>query len=188
LWTAHGRPSRFGGFRRAPAFSANRRNSGCTPRRLRPIHWRLSICGKDHRPCYAPGRHLTIVWFPDLWMISIVAGDADGETVETATVGRKGMTGSVSDPRKRDDDQRRHGPGPGLGSRMEAATFHAAVEASPSLRRVMLRYVLAVITQISQNAACNQLHAINMRCARWLVTAHDRVGGDSFGPTQSIWR
>ena len=72
----------------------------------------------------------------------------------------------------------------GRGSRMESAAFRAAFEASPSLRQVMLRYVLALITQISQNAACNQLHAINMRCARWLLTTHDRVGGDSFGLTQ----
>jgi CRP-like cAMP-binding protein len=72
----------------------------------------------------------------------------------------------------------------GHGSRMEAGAFRAAVEASASLKRAMLRYVLAVITQISQNAACNQLHPINMRCARWLLTTHDRVGGSSFGLTQ----
>ena len=72
----------------------------------------------------------------------------------------------------------------GRGCRMEVAAFRAAVEANPSLKQLMLRYVLAVITQISQNAARNQLHVINVRCARRLLTTHDRVDGDRFGLTQ----
>ena len=72
----------------------------------------------------------------------------------------------------------------GRGSRMDAAAFSAAIEASPALRQRMLRYVLAVLTQVSQNAACNQLHAINTRCARWLLTTHDRVTGDTYALTQ----
>ena len=124
------------------------------------------------------------VWFPHIGVISIVAGDADGKTVEIATVGREGMTGVAvvlgSDTMTNDAMVQVAG----RGSRMQAAAFQAAVEASPSLKQLMLRYVLAVITQISQNAACNQLHTIDMRCARWLLTTHDRVDGDSFGLTQ----
>jgi CRP-like cAMP-binding protein len=137
-------------------------------------------------PVFRAGEPASHVWFPHLGVISIVAGDADGGTVEVATVGREGMTGVslVLGSETMTNDAMVQVAG--HGCRMEAAAFYTAVEASPSLRRVMLRYVLAVITQISQNAACNQLHAINSRCARWLLTTHDRVAGDSFGLTQEF--
>jgi CRP-like cAMP-binding protein len=128
-----------------------------------------------------PARH---VWFPQAGVISIVAGDVHGKTVEIATVGREGMTGMpmVLGSETMTNDAMVQVSG--HGSRIEVAAFNAAIEASHTFKKVMLRYVLAVITQISQNAACNQLHDINARCARWLLTTHDRVPGDTFGLTQ----
>ena len=129
----------------------------------------------------APAEH---VYFPHEGVISIVATDADGGAVEVATVGREGMTGIAlvlgSDTMASDAMVQVSG----RGSRMDAGAFREAVEASATLRQQMLRYVLAVLTQVSQNAACNQLHHINTRCARWLLTAHDRVAGDSYALTQ----
>ncbi len=135
-------------------------------------------------PVFNAGEPAAHVWFPHVGVISIVVGGAEGDTVEVATVGREGMTGVSlllgSDTMTNDAMVQVAGQ----GARIEAAAFQAAVSASPSLKHAMLRYVLAVITQISQNAACNQLHATNMRCARWLLMTHDRAGGDSFGLTQ----
>jgi CRP-like cAMP-binding protein len=130
------------------------------------------------------GRPAEHVWFPHEGVISIVASDAEGGAVEVATVGCEGMTGIPlvlgSDSMCNDAMVQVSG----RGSRMDAGTFREAIEASPTLRGQMLRYVLAVFTQVSQNAACNQLHAINTRAARWLLTAHDRVEGDTFALTQ----
>lgn len=130
------------------------------------------------------GRPAGYVWFPHEGVISIVATDAEGGAVEVATVGREGTTGIAlilgSDTMSGDAMVQVSGS----GSRMDAVAFREAVESSPTLRQLMLRYVLAVFTQVSQNAACNQLHAINTRCARWLLTTHDRVVGDTFELTQ----
>ncbi len=130
------------------------------------------------------GRPAEYVWFPHVGVISIVATDADGGAVEVATVGREGMTGISlvlgSDSMSSDAMVQVSG----VGSRMEASAFRDAIEASPTMRQVMLRYVLAVFGQVSQNAACNQLHAINNRCARWLLTTHDRISGDTYALTQ----
>jgi len=135
-------------------------------------------------PIFDARKPASHVWFPHEGVISVVATDAEGGAVEVATVGREGMTGvafvlgsetMVSDAMVQVA---------GHGSRIEAAAFRKAIEISPTLIRLMLRYVLAVFTQISQNAACNQLHAINTRCARWLLTTHDRVKGDTFELTQ----
>ena len=135
-------------------------------------------------PIFKAGHPASHVWFPHEGVISLVASDADGEAVEVATVGSEGMTGValVLGGRTMTNDAMVQVAGE--GSRVETAAFAAALEESPSLKQRMLRYVLAVITQISQNAACNQLHSISPRCARWLLTTHDRVSGDSFGLTQ----
>jgi CRP-like cAMP-binding protein len=130
------------------------------------------------------GRPAEYVWFPHEGVISIVATDAEGGAVEVATVGREGMTGIPlvlgSDSMSSDAMVQVSG----AGSRMETSPFRDAIEASPTIRQQMLRYVLAVFGQVSQNAACNQLHAINNRCARWLLTTHDRVNGDTYALTQ----
>lgn len=135
-------------------------------------------------PVFAAGKPASHVWFPHEGVISLVAMDAEGEAVEVATVGREGMTGVAlvlgSETMTNDAMVQVKG----RGSRLDAGAFQRAVDASPTLKQIMLRYVLAVINQISRNAACNQLHAINKRCARWLLTTHDRVNGDSFGLTQ----
>jgi CRP-like cAMP-binding protein len=138
----------------------------------------------QNEPVFDGGRPAEHVWFPHEGVISIVATDSDGGAVEVATVGREGMTGIAqvlgSDTMSSDAMVQVAG----RGSRMDVAAFHAAIEASPTLRQQMLRYVLAVLTQVSQNAACNQLHPINTRCARWLLTTHDRVTGDTYVLTQ----
>ncbi len=133
---------------------------------------------------FSAGKAASHVYFPHEGVISLVAMDAGGEAVEVATVGREGMTGiavALGSETMTNDAMVQVS---GRASRLEAGAFAKALTASPALKQVILRYVLAVLTQISQNAACNQLHAINTRCARWLLTTHDRVSGDSFVLTQ----
>jgi CRP-like cAMP-binding protein len=54
------------------------------------------------------------------------------------------------------------------------------------MRTMLLRYVQATLTAIRQSAACNQLHVLEQRCARWLLAAHDRVDGDTFEITHEF--
>ena len=49
-----------------------------------------------------------------------------------------------------------------------------------------MRYTQALMTQIAQAAACNRLHSVEQRCARWLLMSHDRVDGDRFELTQEF--
>ena len=135
-------------------------------------------------PIFASGRAASHIWFPHEGVISIVTVGADGKSVEVATVGREGMTGLAIVLGSESMTNEAMVQVSGHGSSIVPAAFRQALDASPSLRRMMQRYILAVITQISQNAACNQLHDIKTRCARWLLTTHDRVRGDSFELTQ----
>jgi CRP-like cAMP-binding protein len=49
---------------------------------------------------------------------------------------------------------------------------------SARFERLLYRYALALFDQAAQHAACNRLHALEERCARWLLMTHDRVDGD----------
>jgi CRP-like cAMP-binding protein len=73
---------------------------------------------------------------------------------------------------------------PGQGWRIASTAFRRLVEERPTIKAVMLRYVQAAMAQMGQNAACAQLHGLEARCARWLLSAHDDVDGDSFPLTQ----
>ena len=125
----------------------------------------------------AKGRDLlTHVYFPEGCVISIVAYMADGTGVEVGTIGDEGMAGL---PAYFDGDA---SEGETLvqipGSAMRIRVSHLLQEAgaSPSLRRLLNRFALAYMTQLAQNGACNRLHSIEQRCARWLLMTHDRMG------------
>lgn len=133
-----------------------------------------------------PERPIDHVWFPHNGVCSATSTLADGEVVELATIGREGLVGV---PLVLDDDQVAHAvfvQVPGEADRLPAATFVRMQERLPALRRLLLRYTLAFVTQVAQGAACNRIHPIEQRCARWLLMTHDRVDGDTFPLTQEF--
>jgi len=120
-----------------------------------------------------PFRH---VYFPETAVFSIISRMADGSAVEVGTVGNEGMAGvgvllgadaSVNETVAQI---------PGTAGRIESARFVDGVATRPELRRLLNRYTEAYLTQVAQTAACNRLHGIEARCARWLLMTHDRVG------------
>jgi CRP-like cAMP-binding protein len=133
---------------------------------------------------YEAREPITFVYFPLSGVHSIVSRRTEGDAVEVAAVGNEGMVGipvflgGTSTP----DEAFCQVPGDLL--RMRAARFREEVHRSLALRSVMLRYTQAFIHQIAQHAACDRLHSIVQRCARWLLMTHDRVGVDEFVLTQ----
>jgi hypothetical protein len=69
---------------------------------------------------------------------------------------------------------------------MTADAFRAAVAASPALVRTLNHYTQALFTLVAQSSACNRLHAMTERCARWLLHTQDRVGRDDFPLTHQF--
>lgn len=133
-----------------------------------------------------PGRPVEHVWFPRNGVLSMVSQMADGSSVEVATVGREGFTGLPLLLDDRAMANRVFVQIPGEADRLPAAAFAALIERLPALRRLMLRYALALVTQVAQGSACNRLHPVEARCARWLLMTHDRVDGDAFPLTQDF--
>jgi hypothetical protein len=75
---------------------------------------------------------------------------------------------------------------PGPAKRMRADDFLEAVGKLPTLGDVLHRYTQALFTMVAQTSACNRLHMMTERCARWLLHTHDRVGGGPFPLTHQF--
>jgi CRP-like cAMP-binding protein len=128
----------------------------------------------------APGEPFAHVYFPETAIASVVNRMADGAGVEVGTIGNEGMVGMAAylDAEASEAETFIQLPGPAL--RVPAGVITEAA-GRPGVRRLFNRYTQAYMTQVAQGAACNRLHHLEARCARWLLMTHDRVGGaDSF--------
>ena len=67
-----------------------------------------------------------------------------------------------------------------------AADFLDLSNSGGPFQAVLMRYTQALMTQIAQAAACNRVHTLQQRCARWLLMTHDRVEDDTFELTQEF--
>jgi CRP-like cAMP-binding protein len=75
---------------------------------------------------------------------------------------------------------------PGEAIRMPTKAFHRWTENTSTVRHLIGRYAQALLGGVAQTAACNKLHTMEQRCARWLLMTHDRAKGDSFPMTQDF--
>jgi len=126
------------------------------------------------------------VYFPVEGVVSMVNEPEPGDLVEFATVGREGFVGLptlLGDGMPRTETFVQVA---GSGFRMPARAFKTIVDEHPEFRAVLMRYTLAMLTQIAQGSSCNRLHEVDARCARWLLHTDDRVEGHTFPLTQEF--
>lgn len=141
---------------------------------------------------YAPGGVIEFVYFPETAVASMVRRMADGAGVEVGTIGREGVVGGSIALGARTTPTECIIQVAGNAQRLPAsvvlASFAVAREddGGASLQELMLLYGQALFEQCAQTAACNRLHALEHRCARWLLMIHDRVEGDELLLTQEF--
>ena len=100
----------------------------------------------------------------------------DGQVVESAVVGREGAVGAFAGLGPWNAFTRATVQIPATVAVIPTSHFHAAVNRSERIRDLILRYKEALLGQVQQTAACNALHPLEARLARWLVQAFDRTG------------
>lgn len=130
----------------------------------------------------------TYGYFPHAGVFSMVSSPSQDSDmlVEVATIGNEGMIGLPLLLGGGGTPGECYCQVPGQASRIPRKAFEQLVDDCPTFRRVLLRYTQALITLISQNAACNRVHPVEERCARWLLMTHDRIGADHFVLTQEF--
>ena len=127
------------------------------------------------------------VYFPYSGMISIVVSLTDGSRIETHTIGREGIVGVPFFQRPRIvGNMEALCQMPSRGLRVPVDDFRKLVEESETLAELTEEFNQLVIGQIAQSAACNRLHQLDERLARWLLHAHDRAGSDELPLTHEL--
>jgi CRP-like cAMP-binding protein len=131
---------------------------------------------------YKLGEPVRDVYFPNGGVASITTMLRDGTTVEAATVGDEGMLGIEAFLSKDAVS-----PGEVLmqvpdtnAEIMSVEHFRSAIAEHGALHDLIGRYTQVVIAQMMQSTACNALHQVQQRCARWLLTTHDRMHEEDF--------
>lgn len=132
-----------------------------------------------------PGERLPFVYFPASCIASVVNPTAEG-SVEVGTIGNEGVVGIELFLDERTLPSRVLWQISGDVQRMPTEPFLEAADACPGFQRLLRRYTHAFLVQVAQTAACNRMHALEQRCARWLLMTHDRVGTDQFELTQEF--
>jgi CRP-like cAMP-binding protein len=124
--------------------------------------------------------------FPDDCVISLVTTLDGGDVVEAMTIGNDGFAGIAIFHGLPSSRLTAVGQITGQSRRVPAEDFSKLMSTCPALYRMLHRYSQFVFETVSQSAACNRLHVIEQRCARWLLMSHDRVGRDQFDLTQEF--
>ena len=134
------------------------------------------------------GDRLNEVYFPVDAVVSVLTRMDDGASVEIATIGNEGLLGvtvawgaAAMNPKEYATVQV-----PGTVVSMNADTFRHEIRQQGALASLVERYTQAFFIQVSQQVACNGLHSVEQRCARWLLLTQDRVGTDEFPMTHEF--
>ncbi|GJE42262.1 Crp/Fnr family transcriptional regulator [Methylobacterium soli] len=133
------------------------------------------------------GEKVSCISFPcGQSVAALVITMRDGRTVETATVGHEGAIGGVVSQGYLPAFSRAVMQIGGPVLRMDAVHLQEAKKASLALRNLFTRYSDCLLAQVLQSVACNAVHPIEARCARWLLSLQDRIGGDVLPITHEL--
>ncbi len=143
-----------------------------------PLKFRKRLIAQDER--------VGAVYFPLTCMFSLLVTTNGKPQMEMATIGKEGIVGAS------EVFQAQGAMGlnliqiPGTAVRIEAAAFLKLISHRPPLLRLIHEHLYALLRQVLFGAACNRVHSMEERCARWLLMTHDRAGEDTFPLTQEF--
>jgi CRP-like cAMP-binding protein len=126
------------------------------------------------------------LYFPTTAVISLLYTMEDGSTAEMGLTGNDGVVGIALFLGGDTTPNRAIVQIAGGALRISAQRLQTEFKQGGALQQVLLRYIQALITQISQTAVCNRLHAVEQRLCRWLLLSHDRVHSNELQMTQEF--
>ena len=136
---------------------------------------------------HKPGEPIRDVYFPGGGFCSMLTVLEDGKMVEIATVGREGMVGvsAILDGAPVTSAAMVQGE-TDTCYRMKVDAFRREVDQRGAFHELMAHFAQALFGFVAQSTACNAIHSVEQRLARWLLMAQDRMGSDEFPLTQEF--
>ena len=138
-----------------------------------------AVLQKEHEP-------IQFLYFMNRGIASMIVETSDGRSVEVGIAGREDMIGLQL---AADLDRPTHTvvvQVPGDGFRMKSMAMRSALRTLPELRNILTRQLGIRSLQFAQNAACNRLHSVRQRLARWLLLTRDRIDSDAISTTHEF--
>jgi CRP-like cAMP-binding protein len=133
---------------------------------------------KSHQVLHEAGETLKSAYFCNSGLFSVMTIMPDGKSVEVGLVGKEGMSGVPLIAGFYTSHTRTVVQVEGTAFRIDARQFKMAIRQLPNLESQAQRYGQLAALQVMQTAACNQLHEVEERLARWLLMSHDRLGSN----------
>jgi CRP-like cAMP-binding protein len=135
---------------------------------------------------YESGVTLGHVYFPTTGIISLLYVMEDGASAEIAVAGFEGLVGLSLFMGGGSTPSRAVVQSAGAGFRINAKVIIEEFNQSAPVMHLLLRYTQAVITQMTQTAACNRHHSVDKQLCRWLLLSLDRLPGNDIKMTQEL--
>jgi CRP-like cAMP-binding protein len=140
----------------------------------------------NHLVLHEVGGKLESAYFPNRGLISLVVVMKDGRTAEAGIVGNEGFTGTLAAVGLSRSPLQAVVQVTGDGFRVDVGALQNALESAPQLQMMLSRYAAIRSIQVAQTAACNRLHDIGQRLARWLLMTQDRLDSGSLPITHDF--
>jgi DNA-binding transcriptional regulator YhcF (GntR family) len=132
---------------------------------------------------YNPGDDVDVAHFPcGQSLASYLVANEDGRDVETILVGREGAVGGIVSQGFLPAYTRIMVKFGGPFMRLSIGKLDAAKAKSKTLSNIFSRYADCMLAQIFQSTACNAIHSIEQRTAKWIISAIERAEGDKIVP------
>lgn len=141
---------------------------------------------KLHHVIYEAGETIKSAYFVNSGLISVLAVQADRKSVEVGLIGSEGFTGLPVLVGYRSSPNRLITQGEGTAYRCDAETLRQLARQLPGLEQQLHRFGQRLAMQTTQIAACNRLHEVEERLARWVLMSHDRIASDHLPLTQEF--
>ena len=135
---------------------------------------------------YEPGQALQHALFPTSAVVSLHYVTESGAGAESAGVGNEGVVGVSLFMGGQSTPSSAVVQTAGHGYRLPRQHLMQAFDAMGPLHHLLLRYTQALMTQMSQTAACNRHHSVEQQLSRWLLLALDRAPGVELVMTQEL--
>lgn len=170
--------------------NANRENdilsalSAKTYQRLIPHLKNVSV--RAGQVLYQPQQEIEYVYFPTTCLFSLVALIGGGETVEAGIVGSEGFLGVPVVLGVKKGTTQAIGQASGETFEMASQDLVQFIQNDDELKRLLLLYTHSFLSQVAQTAACNGVHTLSERLARWLLLTHDRLKRDNVDLTHEF--
>ena len=135
---------------------------------------------------YESGARMDHIYFPTTAIISLLYMMENGTSAEMGIAGKEGVVGVALFMGGGTMPNRAVVQSAGAAVRMRARVLQEEFARGGAFQRLLLRYTQALLTQMSQTAVCNRLHAIEQQLCRWLLLSHDRLNSDELVMTQEL--